>query len=164
MLGVLALLSVSNILAAIDRNSIQILDKTETFDHINLSGPNYSGLFSYTSTFRLYSGAGSVDVSIIGSQLAQDSSESAAYCITVSDIAMIDSGNFLYSTGVGCELFDAAYTMVAGPYERAFGGNTEGDWGRVYNTEASAVPLPAAIWLFGAALVGFVAYSARRSV
>jgi hypothetical protein len=33
-----------------------------------------------------------------------------------------------------------------------------------YNLEITAVPLPAAVWLFGSALVGFISFSARRKV
>ncbi|MES9854281.1 MAG: VPLPA-CTERM sorting domain-containing protein [Candidatus Thiodiazotropha sp. L084R] len=33
-----------------------------------------------------------------------------------------------------------------------------------YDLTMSAVPLPAAAWLFGSALIGFVSYSRRRSV
>ncbi|MET0053042.1 MAG: VPLPA-CTERM sorting domain-containing protein [Candidatus Thiodiazotropha sp.] len=36
--------------------------------------------------------------------------------------------------------------------------------GGAYDVTVSAVPLPAAAWLFGSALLGFVTYSARRSV
>lgn len=37
-----------------------------------------------------------------------------------------------------------------------------GDWIRVVT--ASAIPLPAAFWLFGTALIGFIGYSRRRIV
>ncbi|MCG8070610.1 MAG: VPLPA-CTERM sorting domain-containing protein, partial [Candidatus Thiodiazotropha taylori] len=33
-----------------------------------------------------------------------------------------------------------------------------------YDLTMSAVPLPAAAWLFGSALLGFVSYSRRRKV
>jgi hypothetical protein len=33
-----------------------------------------------------------------------------------------------------------------------------------YNLEITAVPLPAAAWLFGSALFGFISYSVRRKV
>ncbi|MEW8438327.1 MAG: VPLPA-CTERM sorting domain-containing protein [Candidatus Thiodiazotropha taylori] len=37
-------------------------------------------------------------------------------------------------------------------------------FGAAYDVTVSAVPLPAAAWLFGTALLGFVAFSARRTV
>jgi hypothetical protein len=33
-----------------------------------------------------------------------------------------------------------------------------------YDLKVTAVPLPAAVWLFGSALLGFISYSARRKV
>jgi hypothetical protein len=33
-----------------------------------------------------------------------------------------------------------------------------------YNLEVTAVPLPAAVWLFGSALLGFISFSSRRKV
>jgi hypothetical protein len=33
-----------------------------------------------------------------------------------------------------------------------------------YNLEVTTVPLPAAVWLFGSALVGFISFSARRKI
>jgi len=58
--------------------------------------------------------------------------------------------------------------LLAGSYElrmwSATGGNTP--YGGSYAVSASSaiVPLPAAFWLFGSALIGFIGFSRRRAV
>lgn len=42
--------------------------------------------------------------------------------------------------------------------------NSVNDGFKVDNIAASVVPVPAAVWLFGSALVGFVGYSRRRKI
>jgi hypothetical protein len=167
MLGALALISTGNVMAAIDWSHTQILGETETYDHLNLPGRDYSGSFSDTGTFTLDS-AGSVSVSIVDSQLAQDAPEGVVYNLNISDFAVKDSNGYtLWSTGVGGDLINAVFTingLVAGSYELVFDGLASGDWGGSYNVTVSSVPLPAAAWLFGTAIIGFAAFSARRSV
>ncbi|MET0028743.1 MAG: hypothetical protein ABW101_14035, partial [Candidatus Thiodiazotropha sp.] len=71
------------------------------------------------------------------------------------------------STGISGNLVDANFVLSglsAGTYTLQFVGNADGAMGGAYDVTVSAVPLPAAAWLFGSALLGFVTYSARRSV
>ncbi|MEJ2620656.1 MAG: hypothetical protein P8163_10440 [Candidatus Thiodiazotropha sp.] len=64
--------------------------------------------------------------------------------------------------------FSETFTLAAGDYIFTLSGfalnaidpKTASD----YDLTMSAVPLPAAVWLFGSALLGFVSYSRRRTV
>jgi hypothetical protein len=65
-------------------------------------------------------------------------------------------------------VFSETFTLAAGDYIFTLSGfalsaidpKTASD----YDLTMSAVPLPAAAWLFGSALLGFVSYSRRRTV
>jgi hypothetical protein len=137
ILGVLGMLGASNVLAAIDWDHTLIPGETEVIVHKYMPSSDYSALFTDTDRLKL-NGAGSVNVSIFNGQLLQHSPEVITCCLSVSDLIMKDDGsNTPYSTGDRHGLFDET---------------------------VGSVPLPAAVWLFGTALVGFVVFNARRSV
>jgi hypothetical protein len=49
-------------------------------------------------------------------------------------------------------------------YELLFTGNIDSQMGGSHDVTVNAVPLPSAIWLLGTAIVGFSAFSGRRSL
>jgi hypothetical protein len=163
VLGVSAMISAGNVLA-MNWNHTLILGETETFDHLDLPGRNYSGDFVDTGTFTLDSSS-PVSVSIVDSQLAHNP-EPDEYYLNISNFIVKDSDDtILYNASVN--LVDAAVTLNAlhaGTYVLVFEGLADGDWGGSYNVTVSAIPLPAAAWLFSTALIGFVTFSARSSV
>jgi hypothetical protein len=165
LLGMLTLIGWSNVLASTDWNHTLILSEAETTDHSNLPGHNFSSFF-FSIGALMSDSASSVSVSDIDSQLAQNSPEGFHYYMNVSDFVIKDSGGYTqYSTGVSGDLLDASFTthglMAGSYYTRVFDGFADGE---IYNGTVSAVPLLMAAWLFGAALVGFVVFSARCSV
>ena len=60
--------------------------------------------------------------------------------------------------------FSETLSLVAGDYIFTFSGFALDSASADYDLTMSAVPLPAAAWLFGSALLGFVSYSRRRKV
>jgi hypothetical protein len=114
-------------------------------------------------TFEL-ADAGSVSVSISDNELTSTFID----LLNVSEFTVLDgASNALFSTGIGGDLVNATFTLsglAAGLYTLQFVGDANGAIGAAYDVTVSAVPLPAAAWLFGTALIGFVTFSARRSV
>lgn len=157
LLGVLLLLVCSKIQAANDWSHTQIRGGAEGY---------YSDRFSDSGTSMSDSDADAVIFSIVDGQATQDSPEDVPYYLIYRDYLGRDEGvNTLFSAGVGGNDFDAPLKtggLIAGSYELVF--DRSGGGGGVHNVAFSAVPLPSAAWLFGTALVGFVAFSVRRSV
>lgn len=66
--------------------------------------------------------------------------------------------------GIGPNLTGGGLSLGAGFYDFTFGNNLQqGRWGvNMSVSNASVVPVPAAIWLFGTALAGLVGFGKRR--
>jgi hypothetical protein len=66
------------------------------------------------------------------------------------------------------EVFSETFTLTAGDYIFALSGfalnQIDPAVDSDYDLTLNAVPLPAAMWLFGSALLGFIVYSRRSSV
>ncbi len=145
---------------AVDYDADLILGQTFTYNHLITNTADLSGLFADTGTFTL-TNPGPINVSIRNSAL------SACFIdiLNVSQFSVVPPLNTgLFSTG---NLVDANFVLSglsAGTYTLQFTGNADGVFGGAYDVTVSAVPLPAAAWLFGSALLGFVTYSARRNV
>jgi hypothetical protein len=148
---------------AIDYDVSLTLGQTHTFNHLVTDTNDYSGLFTDTGTFEL-ADAGSVSVSFSDNELTSTFID----LLNVSEFTVLDgASNALFSTGIGGDLVNATFTLsglAAGLYTLQFVGNANGAIGAAYDVTVSSVPLPAAAWLFGTALIGFVTFSARRSV
>ncbi len=148
---------------AVDYDANLILGQAHTYNHLVTNTLDLSGAFTDTGTFTLPH-AGSVNISIHDSEL----SSSFVNFLDVSHFTVLDPLNTeLFSTGVSGNLVDAHFVLPglsSGTYTLQFAGSADGAMGGAYDVKVSAVPLPAAAWLFGSALLGFVTYSARRSV
>ena len=75
------------------------------------------------------------------------------------DFDYIAGGTAKWCGSSGC--ITDVNTQLAAGQEITFSG---GPQDRVYSVNASAVPLPAAAWLFGSALIGLVAVARRKAV
>ncbi|MCG8015847.1 MAG: VPLPA-CTERM sorting domain-containing protein [Candidatus Thiodiazotropha sp. 'RUGA'] len=145
--------------SAVDYNVDLTLGQTHTFNHLHTDTYDYSGAFADTGTFEL-SNAGSVNVSITDNELT-----SVVDLLSVSAFAVYDSNsNVLFSTSDLVTTVIPLSDLAIGVYTLQFVGSADGVFGAAYDVTVSAVPLPAAAWLFGTALLGFVAFSARRTV
>ena len=156
MIGVLALASCNSALAADIVNKPLNLGATATFNHVQDTG-------AFTDTGILHLDAGtSVYVSTLDSQVVDSISGSI---LNVSEFAIYDHNNALvHSLDDLTNYVFSLGTLIAGDYTLTYKGTSEGVVCAVNDISASAVPLPSAAWLFGAALIGFVTFSSRRSV
>ncbi len=145
---------------AVDYDADLILGQTHTYNHLITNTADLSGPFADTGTFTL-TDAGSINVSLGDSELTAG----FINILNVSQFSVTDPLNTqLFSTG---NLVDSHFILSglsAGTYTLQFTGDAEGVFGGAYDVTVSAVPLPAAAWLFGSALLGFVTFSARRNV
>lgn len=160
--GLLGLICSGSVLA-INYNAALTLGQTHTFNHLVTDTEDYSGAFTDRGTFEI-ADKGSVSLSIRDNELTT----SFIDLLNVSQFSVFDNPSIaLFSTGIGGDLTSATFTLAglsAGLYTLEFFGDANGVFGVAYDVTASSVPLPAAAWLFGSALIGFVAFSARRSV
>ncbi|MES9940616.1 MAG: VPLPA-CTERM sorting domain-containing protein [Candidatus Thiodiazotropha sp. 6PLUC2] len=160
--GLLGLIGSGNVLA-INYDAALTLGQTHTFNHLTTDADDYSGAFTDRGTFELVD-RGSVSLSIRDNELTT----SFIDLLNVSQFTIFDNASIaLFSTGLDGDLTSTTFTLAglsAGLYTLRFIGDASGVFGAAYDVTVSAVPLPAAAWLFGSALIGFVAFSARRSV
>jgi hypothetical protein len=110
-------------------------------------------------------GAGDFDVlSITGSA---DLTGGSIVFSFIDDFLPETGDSFLFLEALGglniVDNFDFAYKGVQDTFRMAIGGGPNG-LGFLALNDASAVPVPAAVWLFGTALIGFVGMSRRRKV
>lgn len=121
------------------------------YDHFSESGP-----FIDTGTFSL-----ATDQTVNGSLFDLE----LGIVFDIANLVLTDNnGNELFSQDdftLGVFTFGL---LPAGAYTFNIAGNVAGTGGGAYQLGLNAVPLPAAAWLFGSALLGFVGYSARRKV
>jgi hypothetical protein len=85
---------------------------------------------------------------------------------TLLDVSSFSIGNTGFSTSFD-NLMSYVFSLGSlgnGGYMLSFQGFSNGVWGKGYNVGANAVPLPVAVWLFSAALLGFAIFSSRRSI
>ncbi|MEW8321975.1 MAG: VPLPA-CTERM sorting domain-containing protein [Candidatus Thiodiazotropha taylori] len=158
ILGLVSLFGLGSA-TAVNYNVDLTLGQTHTFNHLHTDTYDYSGTFTDTGTFEL-TNAGSVNVSIADNELT-----SVVDLLSVSAFTVYDSSsNALFTTSDLVNTVIPLSNLAAGVYTLQFVGDADGIFGAAYNVTVSAVPLPAAAWLFGTALIGFVAYSARRTV
>ncbi|MEW8625376.1 MAG: VPLPA-CTERM sorting domain-containing protein [Candidatus Thiodiazotropha sp.] len=145
--------------SAVNYNVDLTLGQTHTFNHLHTDTYDYSGTFADTGGFEL-TNAGSVNVSITDNELT-----SVVDLLSVSALTVYgSSSNTLFSTSDLVNTVIALSNLAAGVYTLPFIGDADGIFGATYDVTVSAIPLPAAAWLLGTALIGFAAYSARRTV
>ncbi|MCU7886037.1 MAG: hypothetical protein KZQ82_17745 [Candidatus Thiodiazotropha sp. (ex Lucinoma annulata)] len=147
-------------------SATSIIDRTlvwgeaSTFSHLG-----QVGAFSDTANFTtpdIFEGA--VSVSIVDTEIAL--LPGALPLVDISEFIAMGPSGFLLD--LGSDLASAAFSLnglsAGTTYGFTFSGEVSGAIGGEYNVMVGAVPLPAAVWLFGSAILGFVTYSARRSV
>jgi hypothetical protein len=140
----LAQLATGNELAN-DYNAALTRGQAHMLSHLIGDNVNYPGEFA--------------DVSSVNATIQDNAEFSVFDCST----------NVPFSTVIGGAPGNAASTLVglpAGSFIIELDGNADGvvGEGRSNDVTVNTVPLPAAAWLFGSALMGFVAFSARRTV
>lgn len=68
----------------------------------------------------------------------------------------------------GQPLYQADFTSIVGKLDFNLNNNGDGLWlpgsANVYMGETSAVPVPAAVWLFGSGLMGLIGFARRKTV
>ncbi|MEW8337308.1 MAG: hypothetical protein AB2558_00835 [Candidatus Thiodiazotropha sp.] len=150
--GVLALVASSSVLAAnLDRTLT--LGETETYNHVN-----DPGTFTDTGTFTLLADS-PISVSLVDNEIGS----TFGPILDVSSFTVTSGGFTATFDDLTSHVFSLG-NLVADTYTLTFNGTSNGFAGAVYDVTVSAVPVPAAVWLFGSALVGFATFSARRSV
>ena len=159
ILGLICLVGLGSAAAAINHNIDLTLGQTRTFNHLHTDSYDYSGAFTGTGIVELID-AGPVRVSTRDNQLS-----SLVELLNVSAFSICDNNmNPLFSTGNLVNTLVPLPGLAVGVYTLRFVGNADGVFGAAHDVTVSAVPLPAAAWLFGATLLGYAAFSARRSV
>ncbi|MCU7932389.1 MAG: hypothetical protein KZQ90_16430 [Candidatus Thiodiazotropha sp. (ex Codakia rugifera)] len=158
MAGILFSGNVVSATSIIDR--ILVWGEASTFSHLG-----QVGAFSDTANFTIPDVfEGPVNVSITDTEIA----------LLPGASPLVDIGEFIamgqngFQVDLGSDLVSATFTLdglsTGTTYGFAFSGEVNGAIGGKYNVMVRPVPLPAAVWLFGSAILGFVTYSARRSV
>jgi hypothetical protein len=148
-IGMFALVGSSNVLAE-NVDHILNLGEFETYSHVTNPGS-----FNDMGPFKL-NAAPNVSVSIVDSEVEGT--------LNISSFSINSSTGF---SGTFADLTSAVFSQGAlgtGAYTLTFDGFTDGGIGATYDVPVSAVPLPAAVWLFGSAILGYATFSARRSV
>ncbi|MES9971387.1 MAG: VPLPA-CTERM sorting domain-containing protein [Candidatus Thiodiazotropha sp.] len=141
--------------SVLGQHSTLILGETEHYAHTS-----ESGLFTDTGTFTL------LEETLISVSIVDNEADGGILG------PILDVSSFEVSTGgTSIAIFDeltshifSLGTLGAGEYTLTFDGFSNGLAGSVYDVTVNAVPLPAAVWLFGSALLGFAAFTGRRSV
>lgn len=78
---------------------------------------------------------------------------------TIAGPGFTMNGNPLQDAGTG----NWMGTLVsAGNTGQAWGFNNGGQYSELFNIQVSAIPVPAAIWLFGSGLLGFIGIARRK--
>ncbi|WP_316365169.1 VPLPA-CTERM sorting domain-containing protein [Candidatus Thiodiazotropha sp. CDECU1] len=154
IIGLLVLVGSSNVLA-LNHNYFLTLDQPTTYNHINDS----ASIFVDTGTFTLTADT-PISVSITDNEIGS----TFGPILDVLSLVVVSSSGFstLFSD-LTSHTFSLG-TLSANTYTLTFIGEINGHAGAVYDVTVNTIPLPAATWLFGTALIGFAAYSARRSV
>lgn len=101
-----------------------------------------------------------------------DLTVAADQIVDISFVASNTGGYFsenfnVTNTGVGTAPTMIIFSgLMEGSYQFLVGGNIRGIAGSEYtvSTDVSTVPLPAAAWLMGTALIGLVSFSRRKAV
>jgi hypothetical protein len=149
IISVIAIVGSGNVLAANVFHTLN-LGEPETYSHVL-----DAGAFTDTGSFSL-DAVTNVNVSIIDTE--------------VEGVLDVSSFSIRGSAGVIDTFTDLTSTVFSlgslgvGVYSLTFEGIAIGSLGATYDVTVNSVPLPAAAWLFGMALIGFTAFSARRSV
>ncbi|MES9851872.1 MAG: VPLPA-CTERM sorting domain-containing protein [Candidatus Thiodiazotropha sp. L084R] len=160
--GLLSLIGSGNVLA-INYDAVLTLGQTNTFNHLITDSEDYSEAFADEGTFKLPDNS-SVSLSIKDNELTTEYIE----LLNVSQFTLFDSASIAkISTRIGGDLTSDTFTLAgltAGLYTLVFVGDANGVFVAANDVYGSAVPLPAAAWLLGSALLGFVVFSSRRKV
>ena len=110
-----------------------------------------TGMFTDEYTFSLESDR-AVEVDIVQNNLG-----------TFGDVKITDLSGNVIGQGVSGTQFTVGGLNAETDYTLAISGDVTGDDGGSYNAAiVAAVPLPAAAWLFGSALLGVVVVARRR--
>lgn len=112
----------------------------------------YSGLFTDVVTFESLGVpivlTGTHEGMVGGDMLLTNTADGTDYHLgsTFSEILDLGAGSYVFT--------------LSGFAENALDSSINSDYG----FQLTAVPLPAAAWLFGSALLGFIAFSRRRKI
>lgn len=97
--------------------------------------------------------------------------DAGTYTMELTVFTFGSAGPFLFGIANSSEAFQVAvdtfgqastvFTTVGGTFDFLVGGVA--GLGSIYNASITVVPLPAAVWLLGSAMVGLVVISRRKS-
>jgi len=154
-------------------NAASITNAQLTLGENSISGGSFTNLFStgvgeiqgianVTGDFSI-----SYDLSVAPSTgIRNVTVENPDENITITSVIITDSA----SATIASAIFDgtgswnmSAYLFNTTTYTLTILGGLAGNFGGSVTTTVSAVPLPAAVWLFGSALVGLFGASRRKS-
>ncbi|MCG8582622.1 MAG: VPLPA-CTERM sorting domain-containing protein [Bacteroidales bacterium] len=159
ILSLISLTGLGSSSAAINHDIDLTPGQTHTFNHLHTDSYDYSGAYTDTGTFEV-TAPNSVSVSIGDNELTSVVEPLSASVFTVID----SNSNVLLSSGDLAGTLIPISALAKGDYTLQFVVSHDGIFGAAYDVAANVVPLPVAAWLFGTALLGFAAFSARRSV
>lgn len=79
----------------------------------------------------------------------------------ISDFLVV-SDDITFVFDAADNAYSSSSALAAGEYTFSVSGLVTGDFGGSYNVLVGAVPVPAAVWLFGSALLGLAATGRRK--
>jgi hypothetical protein len=138
---------------------------TGTLDSGSLNGETFNGQFTFDDTGLAGSGFQSLSLSSFALNF-HNTSFNTGNADTVPTVDFQD-GTFLGLSYTN-SLFDPSFSLVSGfansssAYFAYTATNGSSGFGSLNFTNLTAVPLPAAVWLFGSALAGFGAITRRK--
>jgi hypothetical protein len=158
-------------------SGLDLLYKAESFDPKNVEPPPLtgtpqaeSGSFkdSYTTDFMFF--ATNLDEGYAGAEITHDAGTPSIDCsvecyLVVKDGAQ-EPARYLFNLALDPYTWDGVMELkLSGFWQNGFrGSDGKGSISHVAIYGVSPIPVPAAFWLFGTALIGFIGYSRRRSV
>ncbi len=148
-------------------SGLELLYKAESSDSLSATPQAESGSFkdSYSTVFSFLGGG----EDYTGAQISYDGGPSincTAPCYLVVKGGNHEPARYLFDLSLNPYNWDGVMMLnISGFWQNGVrGSDGDGSISHVAIYGVSPIPVPAAFWLFGTALIGFIGYSRRRTV
>ena len=131
--------------------TVDLINESQTSDLIVLPDPIHNPGITFNDTWDLNVAAGT-EVTLTFAPVNLEAIPGTGIFLLHIDNFLIDNDGSLVTTFIASTIID-----VEGFADGAFGG------AYTVVSSVSAVPVPAAAWLFGSALIGLVSFSRRKA-